>query len=177
MPSTVTSNPRAHEQRGQLLRAVVDLDHEPLGPAAHVRESPGADDVAGLDDHDRVADPLDLLEVVRRDDDVQPELGPDAADEVEHRRPLERVEPVRRLVEEDELGVVRDRRGELHALALAGRHRPHRPEALLAEAHEPERLVRALHRRAAGEQVHLARGGGRSRWPRARTGRSWCSGA
>ena len=163
--------PRAAPSRST---ASVDRDLEPAARAArrapprgrpprrrapralpYVCERARPHDLAALDDHDRVADPLDLLEVVRRDDDVQPELGPDAADEVEHGRPLERVEPVGRLVEEDELGIVRDRGGELHALALAGRHRPHRPEALLAEADEPERLVRALHRRAAGQQVHL----------------------
>ena len=68
---------------------------------------------------------------------------------------LHGVEPVGRLVEEHELGVVRDRRGELHALPLAGRHRPDRAEALLAEPDEPERVVGALHGGAAGEEVDL----------------------
>ena len=112
-------------------------------------------DLAALDDHDRVADPLDLLEVVGRDDDVHAELGADAADQGEHLRPLHRVEAVGRLVEEHELRVVRDRRGELHALALPRRHRADGAEPLLAEPDEPERVVRALHAARAREQVHL----------------------
>ena len=51
--------------------------------------------------------------------------------------------------------IVRDRGGELHALPLPRGHRPDRTEALLAEADQPERVVRALHGRAAREQVHL----------------------
>ena len=112
-------------------------------------------DLATLDDHDPVADPLHLLEVVGRDDDVHAELGADAADEIEHLRPLHRVEPVGRLVEEDDLGVVGDRGGELHALPLPRGHRPDGAEALLAEADQPERVVGALHGRAARQQVHL----------------------
>ena len=112
-------------------------------------------DLAALDDHDGVADPLHLLEVVGRHDDVHAELGADAADQGEHLRPLHRVEPVGRLVEQDELGIVSDRRGELDPLPLARGHRPDRTEALLAEAHEPQRVVRPLDGGAAGQQVHL----------------------
>ncbi len=112
-------------------------------------------DLAALDDHHRVADPLDLLEMMGRDDDVHPELGADAPDEIEHLRSLHRVEPVRRLVEEHELGVVSDRRCKLYALSLPGRHRPNRPEALLPEPDEPERVVRPLDGRSAREEVHL----------------------
>ena len=112
-------------------------------------------DLAALDDHDAVADPLDLLEMVGRHDDVHPELGADATDEVEHLRPLHRVEPVGRLVEEDDLGVVRDRGGKLHALPLSRGHRPDRTEALLTQADQPERVVCALHGCTVRQQVHL----------------------
>ena len=86
---------------------------------------------------------------------MRAELGADPTDEIEHLRPLHRVEPVGRLVEQDELGVVRDRGGELDPLPLAGGHRPDRTEALLAEADQPERVVRPLHGRAVRQQVHL----------------------
>ena len=112
-------------------------------------------DHPALDDHDRVADPLHLLEVVRRDDDPDPELRADAADEREHLRALHGVEAVGGLVEEHELGIVSDRRRELHPLPLAGRHRPHGPESLLAETDEPQRVVRPLDGGAVREQVHL----------------------
>ena len=98
------------QERRELVGALVDLDHEPVRAAAEVGERACVHDHAALDDHDRVADPLHLLEVVGRDDDVHAELGADAADEVEHLRPLHGVEPVGRLVEEHELRVVRDRR-------------------------------------------------------------------
>ena len=132
--------------------------------------------LATLDDHDSVADPLHLLEVVRRHDDVHPELAADASDQIEHLRPLHRVEPVGRLVEEDDFGVMRDRGGQLHALPLSRGHRPDGTEALLAEADQPERFVRALHSGATRQQMHLGE------MPHeivaaSSAGRSWCSGA
>ena len=157
--STSPSDAHVETARGQdgcqLVRARVHLDQEPFRAAPDVVERPCVHDLAALDDHDRVADPLGLLEVVRRQEDVHPELRPDAADEGEHLRALHRIEPVRGLVEEDELGVVRDRGGELHPLPLAGRHRPDRAEALLAEPDQPERVVRSLYGGAGGKKVHL----------------------
>ena len=94
--------------------------------------------------------------MVGRDHDVHPELAADPPDQRQHVVALKRVEPVGRLVEEHELGIVDDRPRELHALPLAGRHRADRPEPLLAEADLPERVVRALDRRPRGEAVQLA---------------------
>ena len=91
------------EQRGELGRPVVDDDDEPLGvPAAQLAEDPCPHDRAVAEDHDRVADLLRLLEVVRRDDDVHAELGADPPDQRQHVVALERVEPIGRLVEQDE---------------------------------------------------------------------------
>ena len=119
-------------------------------------EDPGPHDRAVAEDHHRIADLLRLLQVVRRDHDVHAELGADPPDQRQHVVALERVEPVGGLVEQDELGVVDDRAGELHALPLAGRHRPDRAEPLLAEPDLPERVVRALDRGAARQAVELA---------------------
>ena len=167
-PCSATSKPSAAKQLGQLARAVVDDDDEPLeSPRRSSLSAPGPHDRAAAEDHDGVADPLGLLEVVGRDHDVHPELGADPPDQREHVVALERVEPVGRLVEEDELGVVDDRAGELHALPLAGRHRADRPEPLLAEADLPERVVRALDRGPARGGRAARRGAGRDR-PRAR---------
>ena len=52
-------------------------------------------------------------------------------------------------------GIVGDRRCELHALSLPGRHRPDRAEALLAEPDEPECVVGPLHGGPVREEVHL----------------------
>jgi hypothetical protein len=108
-----------------------------------------------IEDDDRIADPLDLLQLVGRDDEVDAELGSDAPDQAQHVVALERIEPVRRLVEEHEARIVRDRRGELDSLALAGGHRADRAEALLSEADVPERIVRALDRRLPRDPVKL----------------------
>ena len=85
--------PALAEERGELLGLLVHLDQEALRATAEVGERARVGDHAALDDDDRVADPLHLLEVVRRDDDVHPEFRADPADEVEHLRPLDGVEP------------------------------------------------------------------------------------
>ncbi len=149
----VVAEPR--QDRRQLVGAVVHLDEQARRPAPELCERPRVHDHPALDDHDRVADPLHLLEVVRRDDDPDAELRADAADEREHLCALHRIEAVGGLVEEHELGIVGDRRCELHALPLAGRHRPHGPKPLFAETDEPERVVRPLDGGAVREKVHL----------------------
>jgi hypothetical protein len=143
------------EHRRQLFGALVDLGDQAARALAERREHPRLHDLSALDDHDRVADSLDLLEVVRRHDDVDAELAPDPTDQVEHLRPLHRVEPVGRLVEQHQMRIVRDRGRELDPLPLARGHRGHRAEALLSESDEPERIVGALDGGAPGQQVYL----------------------
>ena len=155
-PCSSTSKPLAAQDGCELGRPVVDDDDQPLRVAAKLAQAPRPHDRAAAEDHHRVADPLCLLEMMGRDHDVHPELAPDPPDQGEHVVALERVEPVGRLVEEHELRIVDDRSRELHALPLAGRHRADRTEALLAEAHLPERVVRALDRRPGGQAVQLA---------------------
>src|ERR687883_1715241 len=60
------------------------------------------DDRAASDDNDPVGQELRLLEVVRREEDRLAELA-QAGDDVPRAAPRDRVEPGRRLVEEDEL--------------------------------------------------------------------------
>ena len=135
--------PAGAEPRDELLVAAVDLDEQPLGALAQLDERPGADHPAGVEDHDRVADPLDLLEVVRRDDDVDPELGADPADQGEHVVALDGVEPVGRLVEQDE---------------RAGRARSPRPAS-------PAGAARSTSCRRAGSAPRRARPARARRWP------------
>ena len=89
------------------------------------------------------------------DDDVDAELGADAADEGEHVVALHRVEAVGGLVEQHQVGVVGDGLGQLHPLALPGRHRADRPEPLLAEPDRPEGVARAVGGVAPRQPVHL----------------------
>ena len=62
-------------------------------------------------------------------------------DQLEHLGPTIGIEPVRRLVEDQQLGPMRDRLGELDALAHAGRVALDGPVARLAQPHAIERLV------------------------------------
>ena len=146
----------AAQERCELGRPFVDDDREALRVASQLTQAPGPYDRPRSEDHDVIADPLRLLEVVRRDHDVHLELAPDPADQRQHVVALERIEAVGRLVEENEGGIVHDRSGELHALPLPRRHRPDRPESLLAEPDLPESVVRPLDRRSGGEPVQLA---------------------
>ena len=155
-PSASTLEAGRTKQRRELRCPFVDDDDEPLGvAAAELAEDPRAHHGAVAEDHHRVADLLGLLQVVRRDHDVHAELGADPPDQRQHVVALERVEAVGRLVEQDEGGIVNDCSGELHALALAGRHRPDRPEPLLPEPDLPECIVRALDRSPPREAVQL----------------------
>ena len=99
----------SRQDRCELLGQLVHLDDQTVRASTQVGERPGMHDLAALDDDDRVADLLHLLEVVRRHEDAHAELGADAPDQGEHLGALHRVEPVGRLVEEHELGIVGDR--------------------------------------------------------------------
>ena len=95
----------------------------------------------------------------------------------EHLLALHRVEAVGRLVEQHEVGVVGDGLGQLHPLALAGRHRADRAEPLLAEADLPQRVAGPV-RWPPGAGGRAPRpGGARRRGPVTSGGRASCSGA
>ena len=124
---------------------------ESSGPDASTRPSPRITA--------RVADPLHLVEQVRREHDVDPVLGADPAHEGEHVVALHRVEPVGGLVEQQQVRVVGEGGGELDPLLLPGRHGAEGAEPLLAQAHLPERVAAPGHGVAMGETVHLGQVG------------------
>ena len=66
------------------------------------------------------------------------------------------VEAVGRFIEHDQARIGGDRLGELHALTLAGRHRAERPEALLAEADQVQRIAGSAACFVTGKALHLA---------------------
>ena len=108
----------------------------------------------GLDDDDVVGDALKLAEQVGGDDDGDPEVGADAGDEAEHLVAARGVEPVRRLVEEDELGVVDERLRELDALLHARGVAADRAVALLVEPDVAQRVRGALAGDVRGQAGH-----------------------
>ena len=90
-------------------------------PRAARRSRRGGDPAAG-DDHDVLADVLDQVELVAGEDDPDAGRRP-LAEDLGHRRDAERVEPAERLVEDEQLRVVDERRAELDALLVAVRQR------------------------------------------------------
>jgi hypothetical protein len=81
------------------------------------------------DDADAVAQPLDELQLVAGEDDRHPVVGL-AAQHAAHHLDRRGVQPGERLVEDEHLRVVHQRRGELDALLVAQRQLLH----LVAEA-------------------------------------------
>jgi hypothetical protein len=111
------------------------------------------------DDRDAVAQTLDLVEVVRGQKDRRAALallGHDLVELLLH----ERIQPARRLVEDQQLGRVKQGLDEADLLAVAARQMPHRPvevggEALgelarAAEAPQPAQRGQERHDLAAG---------------------------
>ena len=139
-PRGVTGSPQRGERGGQLLRALADLDREHVAGLGHRRDAVGAQQPAALDGDERVADPLDLAEQVRADHHGDAELGADPVDQRQHGVPAGRVEAVGRLVEQQQVGVVHQRLGELDPLLHAGRVAADLPVALLVEPDVAQRL-------------------------------------
>ena len=129
------------------------------GALGEARQRRGAQQPPGIDRDEPAGDPLDLPEEVARDDDGDPEVAPDALDQAEHLVAAGRVEPVRRLVEEEEARIVDERLGELDALLHAGRVATDRPIALLVQTDVAQDVGGPLTRRAggqAGDAGHVA---------------------
>ena len=144
----------------------LDADHRRLrgdGGRGRVPQQPSA-----VDHHDPVADPLELAEQVRGDDHRDAEVRTDPADELEHVVAPGGVEPVGRLVEQDERRVVDQGLGELDPLPHPGGVAAHRPVPLLVQTDVPERVGGPFARGRGGQarhppHVHDELGGGHVR--------------
>ena len=133
-------------------RCAGELDHRAL------RHQP-----ALIEGDDVIADALDLLQDVRGQHDVDPEVAMDLHDEVEHLLALDGIEAVGRFVEHDQARVRRDRLRQLDPLPLPGRHRAECTEPLFAEADEVQRVAGAASAPRRAGALSPRRGGGRSR--------------
>ena len=119
---------------------------------AHVADRALREQPAAVEQHDVLRQRLDLVQHVARHDDRSARRAPSSRRSVDHLAPPDGIEPGHRLVEHDELGVVRDRLRDLgalaHALAVAARA----PVARVAEVDALQRARRARARVArAGE--------------------------
>ena len=129
------------QQRG---RVVVDLDGDDRGLGRHGGGRGVPQQPAAVDDHDPVADALELAEQVGGDQDRDAELAADPPDQVEHVVAAGGVETVGGLVEQHQLGVVDQRLRELDPLLHAGGVAAHRPVALLVEPDVAQDVGRPL---------------------------------
>ena len=105
-----------------------------------------ADDVAPVHDGDGVAGPLDLVEEMRGQHD-RAALGHEREDHVAHVVHAGRVEPVHRLVEDQQLGVAEQAGGDAETLAHAHRVLRHPVVGAVQDADPLERRPDAVARR------------------------------
>jgi hypothetical protein len=91
--------------------------------AAHAVDPAFSHHVAAAQQDDLIGDPVHLVEDVAGDDDVPP-LGAEFLKQGQRLCARHGIEPVQRLVEDEDLGIVADRLRELdalpHALAVGG---------------------------------------------------------
>src|SRR4051812_24073000 len=136
------------QQRGRVLGLARDDLAGVVAPGHAVARRAGAerggralgDEAPLLDDRDAVAQRLRLVEVVGRQQDGLAEVL-ERAHDVPRRAPGRRVEPGRRLVEEDQLGVADEGEREVQAPQLAAAERARVRAGLLGEAGELDDLV------------------------------------
>jgi len=111
--------------------------------AIHHPEFVAASEAAFLQDDDLVAGLLDVAQQVRGDHDVDAAVT-DLADQSEHPLAMRRIEPVRRLVEEDELRVAKERAGDPQPLLHAERVRRELAVGTLAEVNQGQEPIENL---------------------------------
>src|SRR5580693_3544632 len=128
----------------QLREAFVDLDREDLAGLGEAGDRVGPQQPPGLDRDQVIADLLDLAEQVGGDHDGDAELRPDPLDEVEHGGAPGRIEPVGRLVEQQQPGVADQGLGQLDPLLHAGGIRADQAVPLLVQTDVTQRLGRAF---------------------------------
>src|SRR5690242_18549679 len=103
-----------------------------------------------IDDRDSIGDPLQLVQIVRRDEDgssVASQLGDDVAEAL---RP-HRIETMRRLIEDEQLLVVQERLGQPYALQISFRQLTDLLSPVFGEAEPLHDLLDTAPRRDAGK--------------------------
>jgi hypothetical protein len=111
------------------------------------------DQLAAVDDHDLVDGLRHLGEHVARDQD-RPALARERPEEVAEPADALRVEAVRRLVQDEHLGIAEERGGQAEALPHPQRVALHAATAGLSEVDECQDLVHARARDPAGDGEH-----------------------
>ena len=111
---------------------------------------------AVVDDADPVGELVGLLEVLRREEDRHLELAVEPANLFPHRGPAHRIEPGGRLVEEQDLGVVDQRGGQIEAALHATRVGRDATVERVADVDQPAQLDQAVVDLRLGQAVEPA---------------------
>jgi hypothetical protein len=127
---------RAHER----LAVGVDLDEHGLRLPRELADLARVHQPPALHDDDAVAGALDVGHQVRREQHADAELPMRLADQRQHLLAPHRIQPGRRLVEEDERGIVHQRLAQLDALLHPGRVAADRAVALLEQPGVAQRV-------------------------------------
>ena len=160
VPRVLVGRDRADAQRAQGLRRRGHLRRaahrhlQPL-PADLVLELVGGalgDDPPAVDDRDRVGEPVGLLEILRREQQ-RGALPDQLADDVPHAQPAARVEPGRRLVQEQHGGSGHQRPGQVQPAPHAPGIALHDPVGGVGEVEPLEQLAGALTARPARQVI------------------------
>ena len=155
---------QALRQAAAVARGDLDPPRVAVEQRAHLAHVALGEEAPAVQQHDPRGDRLDLVQHVARDQDVHALLA-ELAEQLGQLGAPDRIEARQRLVGDQELGIVRDRLRQAHALAHALRVRAGRPLAALDEPDAVEGarrahfgLARAEAREAQEEGDHLGRG-------------------
>ena len=152
-PSRCTSLAHWAKPRHRLRRHLRRMNLDAGCRVRRLAKIVGRDHLAVLDEHDPVAGDLDLAEQVRVEKHRRA-AGALRPEDVAHHAAADRIEPGRRLVEEDEVGLVDDRLREAESLEHSLGESAQATVAMRREPDEIDHLgdaVAALRRRDAAE--------------------------
>ena len=110
---------KVRTSRAVTVRAFDAEPHDPPpGRALDLGDRPGQHELAVIDERDRVAQLLDRLHLVRREDERRPSL-PHPLERLLEQRDVHRIQPDERLVHDQDRGLVEDRGDQLDLLLVA----------------------------------------------------------
>ena len=144
---------------GALGQVQPDLDLAPpiAEPRGQLVHGPLPDQPSRGEDADPVAHALDLVQQVAREQDGHPALADEPAQQVEDLRDAERVDRRRRLVEDQDVGILHERIGDAEPLEHAARVRVGPVVGSVGQADLVEDLVdRRLPLRSRGSRLSRA---------------------
>ena len=128
-------------------------EESPLAASPQLADRPLGHDASAVDQHDRVAQPFHELELMAREHHGHPVVRGLPTQHARQHVDPDRIEPRERLVEHEQVGLVHERRGQLHALLVAERERLDTIVRALGHAEHLDRLLGPTPRVGLGDPV------------------------